>query len=116
MIVANEKKTAAVPINSIEVHEAAMKVLISADEGWQDHVMRIVELGQNGYSPKHAHDWPHINYVVAGSGQLHMDGVDHEMEVGAYAFVPEGTVHQFKNTGETPFRFICIVPNRGHIV
>lgn len=115
MIVANEKATPATPINSIEVNAAAMKVLISENEGWQDHVMRIIELDQGGYSPKHAHDWPHINFVVEGSGVLHMSGVDHAVEAGAYAFVPAGTVHQFKNAGTAPFRFICIVPSRGHI-
>ena len=115
MIVANEKDIAASPVESIEVKAAAMKVLISEDEGWQDHVMRIIELGEGGYSPKHAHDWPHINYVVSGSGLLLMDGKDHPLTAGGYAFVPSGMVHQFRNAGNTPFRFICIVPSRGHI-
>ena len=115
MIVANETELTAMPIDSIEVHSAAMKVLISESEGWQDHVMRIIELGEGGYSPKHAHDWPHINFVVEGSGVLNIDGTDHTLLAGGYAFVPAGTVHQFKNAGKSPFRFICIVPSRGHV-
>lgn len=114
MIVANEKDVSATPFNSIEVKDAAMKVLVSEKEGWQDHVMRMIELGPDGHSPKHAHDWPHINYVVAGNGVLHMDGKDHPLDAGGYAFVPEGVVHQYRNTGSEPFRFICIVPSRGH--
>jgi quercetin dioxygenase-like cupin family protein len=115
MIVANEKERIADPFNSPEVNAAAMKVLISSVEGWNDHVMRIVELGEDGYSPKHAHDWPHINYMIEGKGVLHMDGEDHTVEAGSFAYVPAGALHQYRNTGGTPFRFICIVPTEGHI-
>jgi quercetin dioxygenase-like cupin family protein len=115
MIVANEHDTAAVPIDSIEVKSAAMKVLISQSEGWDDHVMRIIELGDGGYSPVHTHEWPHINYIVEGDGVLHIDGTDHSVTAGGYAYVPAGARHQFKNAGKTPFRFICIVPSHGHV-
>jgi quercetin dioxygenase-like cupin family protein len=115
MIVANEKNTHAMVMESPEVKAAAMKALISPQEGWGGHVMRVVELGESGYSPKHTHEWPHINYVLEGKGSLHIDGKDNPIEAGSYAYVPAGTLHQYKNEGPGMLRFICIVPEEGHI-
>lgn len=96
------------------VKNASMKVVIGEKEGWDDYVMRVVELGEDGFSPKHEHDWPHINYMISGQGIVMIDGVDHEVEAGSYSFVPNNTIHQFRNTGTEPFVFICIVPKEGH--
>ena len=115
MIVANEKDVHAIIMESPEVKNAAMKALISPKEGWDGYVMRVVELAQGGYSPRHAHDWPHINYILEGHGSLHVDGKDTPVETGSYAYVPAGTRHQYKNEGNGTFRFICIVPQEGHI-
>lgn len=115
MIVAHEKDVPAMAMQSPEVKAAAMKALISPREGWEGYVMRVIELGQGGYSPKHTHDWPHINYILEGSGSLHINGKDTLVEAGSYAYVPAGSLHQYKNEGSGKFRFICIVPQEGHI-
>ena len=114
MIVANEKEVAATTIESPEVNAAAIKALIGPDQGWGDHVLRVIELGDKGYSPAHAHPWPHINYMLEGEGVLIMEGKEHPVEAGSYAYVPAGTHHQFRNIGPGTFRFICIVPKEGH--
>jgi len=95
-------------------NQAAMKVLVSEKEGWQDHVMRVVEVNKDGYTPKHSHPWPHINYVIEGEGSLMINGVEHPLKAGSYAFVPDNALHQFRNVGDSMFKFICIVPKRGH--
>jgi quercetin dioxygenase-like cupin family protein len=114
MIISHEQDLPATAINSTQVHNAAMKVLIGEKEGWRDHVMRVIELGPEGYSPRHKHPWPHINYMVEGSGTLYIEGQEHAVAAGAYAFVPPNAEHQFRNSGPGPFRFICIVPKEGH--
>jgi quercetin dioxygenase-like cupin family protein len=115
MIIGHEKDVLGITMNSPDVKGAVMKALIGPDEGWQDHVMRVVELESGGYSPKHAHPWPHINYVLEGSGALYFEGKDNPVAAGSYAYVPAGQEHQYKNTGDGIFRFICIVPKEGHI-
>ncbi len=114
MIVSHEEKAISNTIDSPEVQYAAMKVLVGAGEGWTDHVMRIIELGPDGYSPKHSHPWPHINYMIEGKGVLSIEGREHAVDAGSYAYVPAGDEHQFRNTGDGMFRFICIVPKEGH--
>lgn len=98
---------------SSELNNVLKKVLISPKEGWEGYVMRLFELGEEGYSPKHTHDWPHINFITGGNGILHLDGTDYELKEGSFAYVPGGKIHQFRNGGTEPFTFICIVPEEG---
>ncbi len=97
-----------------KVKDTKMKVAISPKEGWEGHVMRIMEVESKGYTPKHSHPWPHINYVIEGEGTLLLNGKENPIKAGSYAYVPAGQTHQFKNIGETMFKFICIVPEEGH--
>ena len=41
MIIAHEKDTAGHHLESPEVKNVTMKVLVSPEQGWQDHVMRL---------------------------------------------------------------------------
>jgi quercetin dioxygenase-like cupin family protein len=102
------------PIIHPESANAFMKVLVSTTEGWDSHVMRVVEVEPSGYTPRHQHPWPHINYCIQGEGELMIAGVFHTFVEGSYAFVPQDTLHQFKNLGSTTLKFICIVPTIGH--
>ena len=115
MIVANEKNLEANVINHPDAKKAQMKVPIGAEQGWEDYVLRIVELDTDGHSPRHSHDWPHINYIIEGEGIVHMDGEDIPVTAGGYAYIPANVEHQFLNTADGPFRFICIVPKEGHV-
>ncbi|MCG8483541.1 MAG: cupin domain-containing protein [Clostridia bacterium] len=114
MVVSHKSKLQSNVFQGAEVRNAAMKVLVSPQEGWEGHVMRMIELGKDGFSPRHTHDWPHINYVVKGKGKVHIDGVDYRIEEGSYAYVPSNALHQFINTGDDALEFICIVPEEGH--
>jgi quercetin dioxygenase-like cupin family protein len=114
MIVAHEKDRKGVVFDHPDVKNVTMKALVSPEEGWPDYVMRIFDIEAGGHSPRHSHDWPHINYVVEGTGTVHVDGKDHSVQAGSYAYIPAGSLHQFINTGDGVFRFICIVPKHGH--
>jgi quercetin dioxygenase-like cupin family protein len=95
------------------VRDVVKRVLVSPAEGWDGWVMRVFDVGPGGHTPRHAHAWPHINVVLSGHGELHLDGEDHVLAAGSYAFVPAGLTHQFRNTGAEPFSFVCIVPQEG---
>ncbi|MFA7075327.1 MAG: cupin domain-containing protein [Candidatus Izemoplasmatales bacterium] len=113
-MVGNIKDLLATKIVSKEAKNANIKVLVGPENGWDDYVMRILDVEVDGYTPKHSHPWPHINYVVAGTGNLMIDGEDFLVKEGSYAYVPQDKMHQFKNIGDETFRFICIVPKEGH--
>jgi len=89
------------------------RLLIGPAQGWQGWALRLFELEPGGHTPRHSHPWPHINYVTAGRGTLHVDGVDSAVSAGSYAYVPAGATHQFANAGDATFAFLCIVPEEG---
>ena len=113
MIVAHERDVQRLKLEGDSLKNVHKKVLISPKEGWEGYVMRVFDLDVDGYTPKHSHPWPHINYILKGKGTLHLDGVDHEVEAGSYAYVPENKIHQFSNQGNELFSMICIVPEEG---
>ena len=113
MIVAHERDVQRLKLEGDSLKNVHKKVLISPQEGWEGYVMRVFDLDVDGYTPKHSHPWPHINYILKGKGTLHLDGIDHEVEAGSYAYVPENKMHQFSNQGNELFSMICIVPEEG---
>ena len=114
MIVSHESTVVPMITEMPGIKNTAMKVLVGENQGWQDYVMRLLEVGPEGYTPKHAHPWPHINYMVEGRGTLFLEGEEQSVEAGAFAYIPAGKEHQFRNAGDGVFRFICIVPKEGH--
>ncbi len=114
MIVGNINKLQAKKVNHESAKDAYMKVLVSEKEGWDDYVMRVVEVEKDGYTPRHNHPWPHINFIIEGEGTIMINGKDHPVKAGGYAYVPSDALHQYKNTGDKVFKFICIVPKEGH--
>ncbi len=89
------------------------RILIGPDEGWESHVMRLFTVDENGYTPRHRHPWPHINYVVEGEGVLFLDGKEYALRKDCVAYVPANAEHQYRNTGKGKFTIICIVPVEG---
>ena len=101
-------------VNNPQADKAKMRVLVGEIEGWDNHVMRVFELEPNGYTPRHLHPWPHINYIIEGEGTLFLNGVENPIKAGSYAYVPGNELHQFQNTSDSVLKFICIVPTEGH--
>ena len=113
MAVFHERDNKGMEIQGPGVKFVLKKSLITPNEGWKGSVMRIFELGEGGFTPRHEHPWYHVNYVVEGNGILHFEGIDYKVEKGSYAYIPENAIHQFTNTGKGMLKFICIVPEEG---
>jgi len=57
------------------------------------------------------HHAPHeLYYFLAGRGQVHIDGEDHAVEAGSVVFVPGGTPHFVRNTGDEVLRLLYAFP------
>lgn len=95
------------------VRDVLKRVLVSPADGWEGWVMRLFEVGPGGHTPHHRHDWPHINFVVSGHGELVLGDDVLEIEAGSFAFVPAGERHQYRAAADEGLAFICIVPERG---
>ncbi len=101
------------PLSGEGIEGVVKRLLVGPDEGWRGWALRLFELEPQGHTPRHRHLWPHIDYITRGRGTLHLDGVDHALVEGSFAYVPAGATHQFSNAGDTAFAFLCIVPEEG---
>lgn len=95
------------------VRNAQKRVLIGAAEGAANFVMRHFTIDPEGHSPYHTHPWEHEVYVLAGKGEVRFAGGATAVAPGDFAYVPPTDEHQFVNTGDEPFEFICVVPMEG---
>ncbi len=60
-----------------------------------------------GGPPPHLHDREdEFFYVLDGTFEIRIGDAVHALGPGAVAFVPRGTVHNFRNTADTPSRIL----------
>ncbi len=85
--------------------------LIGEGDKAPNFAMREFEVEPGGHTPKHFHDYEHEVYVVAGRGAIVDGDVEKPLNAGDVVFVSPNDVHQFRNTGTEPMRFLCLIPN-----
>jgi quercetin dioxygenase-like cupin family protein len=112
-VVGKKSDAAAVPMAGDGIEGVVKRVLVSPENGWDGWTMRLFDIDPGGHTPRHAHDWPHINFVAAGRGELYLHGEAHPLESGSYAYVPAGDEHQFRAAADEALSFVCIVPEAG---
>jgi quercetin dioxygenase-like cupin family protein len=60
-----------------------------------------------GGPPPHVHTRENeFWYVIDGTFEVTVDGVVHILSPGGFAYAPQGAVHSFRNTSETPSRVL----------
>jgi quercetin dioxygenase-like cupin family protein len=73
--------------------------------------MRPFAVAAGGHTPRHSHPYEHEVFVLEGSGVVFEGDQQHPLHAGDVVFVRPDEVHQFKNTGAGPLKFLCLVPN-----
>ena len=76
------------------------RMAVGPEQGWEDHAMRVFTVAPGGHTPRHGHPWPHINYVIRGTGTLEVSGTLHGVRAGSVAFVPDDAEHQFRASAD----------------
>ena len=84
--------------------------LISKDDGANNFAMRMFELQPGGHTPLHTHLHEHEVFVLEGRGAFVYEGQEHPFSPEYVIFVPAGSEHQFKNTGDSILRMLCLIP------
>ena len=85
--------------------------LVSESDRAPNFAMRRFEVAPGGYTPRHSHPYEHEVYVLEGDGVVYEGDEEHAITAGDVIFVTPGDVHQFRNTGQVPMKFLCMVPN-----
>ena len=79
-------------------------------DGAPNYALRVIEVAPGGNTPDHAHPYEHENFVIEGTGRVRLGEEWREVNPGSVIFVPAGLRHQYVNTGDTHFRFLCGIP------
>jgi quercetin dioxygenase-like cupin family protein len=91
--------------------QATIRWLIAEKEGAQKFAMRVIEIKRRGEKiPLHHHPYEHEIFIIEGTGSVLAPGGAKPVRPGSFVFVPADEEHGFENTGEGPFRFICVIP------
>jgi len=91
--------------------DTTIQILISSQEG-PNFALRRFTMQKGGGMPRHTNAVEHEQYVLRGEAIITIADETHHVKAGDVVFIPEGAVHSYENTGEEPFEFLCIVPNR----
>jgi len=111
VIIRKLSDVAETPVDMAGVKGITKQLVLGSDDGVPNFSFRVFTLAPGGHSPHHNHDVEHLNFVLSGQGALmDGDGQANPLGTGEFAFVPPGETHQFRNTGDEPFVFICAVP------
>ena len=65
-----------------------------------------------GETPHHSHPYEHEVYVLSGSGVVLEGDRPQPLTGGDCVYVAANDVHQFRNTGAEPMRFLCLIPRQ----
>ncbi len=88
-----------------------VRLLVGEADKAPNFAMRQFEVAPGGYTPRHSHPYEHEVYVLDGGGVVIEGDVEHRLSAGDVVYVAPGDVHQFRNTGDRPLKFLCLIPN-----
>jgi quercetin dioxygenase-like cupin family protein len=99
------------PVDMDGAHGCTVRSLLGQSDGTPTFAMRQFEVAPGGYTPRHSHDYEHEVFVLEGEGVVFEGDRQHRLASGDVIFVQPNEVHQFRNTGATPMKFLCLIPN-----
>jgi len=95
-----------------EAEGVTVRWLLTREEGAPHFAMRVFDLAPGHSTPCHSHWWEHEVFVLAGEGAVRdASGEETPLQPGSVVLVPGDERHCFRNTGDSPFRFICLIPH-----
>jgi quercetin dioxygenase-like cupin family protein len=73
--------------------------------------MRVIEFEPGAVFETHNHPYEHEIFVLEGEGVAHTADGEFTMQPGIALYVPPDEPHGYRNTGDEPLRFICVIPH-----
>lgn len=85
--------------------------LITKNDGAERFTMRRFDIEPGGSIGLHEHPEDHEIYVLQGNGTLiDEEGNEKKVEKNDIIYVPPDERHGYRNDGNKPFSFICVIP------
>ena len=99
------------PVTQVGSAGCHIRCLIGEPDGAPSFSMRQFEVAPGGFTPEHTHAHEHEVFVLEGTGTVLNGQQEHPLQPGTAVFVPPGRLHQFRNTGTRPLKFLCLIPH-----
>ena len=88
-----------------------VRQLLNRADGAPNFAMRQFTVAPGGHTPKHFHPYEHEIFVLEGTGEIWEGDQPHRLQAGDVVLVQPDEVHQFRNTGQLPLKFLCLIPH-----
>ena len=87
--------------------------LVDSHDGATNFEMRRFTIRAGGSIPKHYHpEIEHEQYVLKGKYEVGIGDKVHVVKAGDSIFIPQGTLHWYRNRGRGDAEFLCIIPKK----
>lgn len=100
-----------VPVDMEGSSGCKVRWLLDETHGTPNFAMRQYEVSPGGYTPRHSHPYEHEVFVLEGEGVVFEGDLQHPLAAGDVVLITPDELHQFRNTGTAPLKFLCLVPN-----
>ena len=111
MKVVQYEQVTAEPVQMDGAVGCRIRCLIGPEDGAPSFSMRQFEVAPGGHTPKHSHAYEHEVFILEGAGVVLEGDREHPLRAGVTVLVPPNQVHQFRNTGPGPLKFLCLIPH-----
>jgi len=91
--------------------DKSVRWVIGKPEGAPNFAMRVIEFEPGAVFETHNHPYEHEIFVLEGEGVAHTADGEFTMQPGIALYVPPDEPHGYRNTGDEPLRFICVIPH-----
>ncbi|MFB6113149.1 MAG: cupin domain-containing protein [Halodesulfurarchaeum sp.] len=85
-------------------------IIFHEDDGVPNFRMRRYRLEPGATVPKHTNSVEHEAHAIQGEFVAGIGEEETLIEAGDSMFIPDGTVHWFRNDGDETAIFLCMVP------
>ncbi|MFB6124829.1 MAG: cupin domain-containing protein [Halanaeroarchaeum sp.] len=86
-------------------------VLVGDEQGAPNFAMRRFRLDPGVEVPRHTNEVEHEQFAIEGPYVVGLEDEEFTVEAGDSLFIPAGSVHWYRNEGDEPVSFICVVPH-----
>ena len=105
-----------IPIEAMNVGKGVSRQILISPEEAPNFAMRRFIMQPGGGMPNHTNSVEHEQFVLRGHARIGIGDEVFEVKASDVVFIPAGAPHWYKNIGDEPFEFLCLVPNEDDVV
>ena len=106
------RKAIEVPLKDVPAGNLTKtQLLLGPGDGMPHFAMRRFVMGMGGGMPRHTNTVEHEQYVLSGKATIGIGDEEYEVGPGTVLYIPAGVPHFYK-VQQSPFEFLCMVPNK----